>query len=123
MSMRRRRSSTRSAYQTTCYDYVPLRRPVEKVGLTQPRGFPQNLARPHRELAQGLPGLVTARFLPGTEVSSFPLVYDGLGLLSFGSAQEALDAFASATGKELRSHTATFARSDEAIRQFFTDPP
>lgn len=48
----------------------------------------------HKELAQGLPGLVTARFLPGTEVSGFPLVYDGLGLLSFGSAQEALDAFA-----------------------------
>jgi EthD domain len=78
---------------------------------------------PHRELAEGLPGLVTARFLPGAEVSGFPLVYDGLGLLSFRSPEEALAAFASGTGKELRSHTATFAQSAQAIRQFFTDPP
>ncbi len=96
---------------------------LKRSGSLSHEDFLKTWLGPHRELAQGLPGLVTARFLPGTEVSSFPLVYDGLGLLSFGSAQEALDAFASATGKELRSHTATFARSDEAIRQFFTDPP
>jgi hypothetical protein len=77
---------------------------------------------PHRDLAAGLPGLITARFLPGTEVSGFPLVYDGLGLLSFTSPEEALSAFGSGTGKELRSHTATFAQSDQAIRQFFTEP-
>jgi hypothetical protein len=96
---------------------------LKRSGLLSHEDFLKTWLGPHRELAQGLPGLVTARFLPGTEVSGFPLVYDGLGLLSFGSAQEALDAFASGTGKELRSHTATFARSDEAIRQFFTDPP
>jgi EthD domain len=77
---------------------------------------------PHRGLAEGLPGLVTARFLPGTEVSGFPLAYDGLGLLSFTSPEEALTAFASETGQQLRSHTATFAQSDQAIRQFFTEP-
>jgi uncharacterized protein (TIGR02118 family) len=77
----------------------------------------------HLPMAEGLPGVRAVRFLPAVQgLEAFPVAFEGLGLLTFESVEAALGAFSSEAGRALRAHTATFAASDRAVRQFYRDP-
>lgn len=72
----------------------------------------------HGPLAAALPGLVRAELLPAVE-SDAP--FDGVGILEFADRAALDEALASPAAAELRSHTATFADSDRAIRLVVSD--
>ncbi len=68
----------------------------------------------HRQLIAKLPGLADVQLLPVADpVAGGP---DGVGLLHFRTADDMKAALASAAALRLRDHTATFAKSAEAIR-------
>jgi uncharacterized protein (TIGR02118 family) len=74
----------------------------------------------HLPMAQQLPGLIEAKFLPrANEDDTAP---DGLGLLTFASHDELVSALASPQSRALRAHTATFADSEAAVRLIAEDP-
>jgi hypothetical protein len=77
----------------------------------------------HLPMAEGLPGVRAVRFLPAVQgLEAFPVRFEGLGLLTFETVDAALASFSSEAGQALRAHTATFAASDRALRQFYSDP-
>lgn len=68
----------------------------------------------HRRLIERLPHLIDIQLLPVAEPTDGGP--DGVGLLFFAGAAEMAEALASDAAQELRRHTATFARSDQALR-------
>ena len=73
----------------------------------------------HRALARELPGVESVVFLP--TVDEDPLA-DGVGILTFGSAEVMKVALVSDVAERLRAHTETFARSADATRLTLRDP-
>lgn len=74
----------------------------------------------HRRLIGRLPGLVEARQFPAVDPEAAEC--DGIGLLVFATPEAMTEALGSEAAKELRAHTATFARSDEARRMLLDEP-
>jgi hypothetical protein len=73
----------------------------------------------HQKLAERLPGLDGVRLLPVEEPADG---FDGVGLLFFASRDAMDSALGSEAAARLRSHTATFADSEAAIRMLLSDP-
>lgn len=71
----------------------------------------------HRALALQLPGVLDAVFMPTAEANEV----DGVGLLSFASSDDLQRALSSDVAQRLRTHTATFADSDAAVRLVLRD--
>jgi EthD domain len=74
----------------------------------------------HRRLMGQLPKLAEARQFPSVDPDAAG--WDGLGLLVFNSPEDMAEALASDAARQLRAHTATFARSDEAHRMLLDEP-
>jgi uncharacterized protein (TIGR02118 family) len=72
----------------------------------------------HLPLIRALPGLVEAELLP---TLSDDAGYDGVGLLHFETEADLDDALQSDAALKLGEHTATFAKSEGAIRLLLDD--
>jgi uncharacterized protein (TIGR02118 family) len=79
----------------------------------------------HLPLANRLPGLIEARFMPRAEgvAPAAEEPPDGLGVLVFASVADLEAALATPAAVELRLHTSTFADSDAAVRLVAQDQP
>ncbi|MCU1491560.1 MAG: Methylmuconolactone methyl-isomerase [Acidimicrobiaceae bacterium] len=74
----------------------------------------------HRRLIGDLSGLTDVRLLPVAEPADGGP--DGVGLLRFASAAQLTAALQSEPALTLRRHTATFSKSDAAVRLLLTEP-
>lgn len=75
----------------------------------------------HLALAQTLPGIVAAEFLPRVQRGDDDPGPHGVGRLVFESTDALARALDTSTAVELREHTATFADSDASIRMVARD--
>lgn len=81
-------------------------------------GFRRLWSEEHLPMIRELPGLVDVELLASLRDDSG---YDGVGLLRFRTQADLDAALQSEPARKLREHTATFSKSEDAIRLLLDD--